>query len=137
MRPPQDATSSDSHQSWNGTPAGAPAMRASAVAAGSSIAVSPPTGFQTKVSGGRRAAGGAGVDGSDGGSVRLLEEVLGEMRVGWKVVLAGGWGTSGALVGFVVLSTELEVVAQWATENGRGGVDESENAASAVLRGSG
>lgn len=72
-----------------------------------------------------------------GGSVQLLEEVLGEMRVGWKVVLAGGWGISGCLVGFVVLSTELEVVAQWATEHGRGGVDESDNPASAVLRGSG
>lgn len=72
-----------------------------------------------------------------GGSVQLLEEVLGEMRVGWKVVLAGGWGSSGALVGFVVLSTELEVVAQWATEHGRAGVDESDNPASAVLRGSG
>jgi len=83
------------------------------------------------------ASAGGAAGGTDGGSVRLLEEVLGEMRVGWKVVLAGGWGTSGALVGFVVLSTELEVVAQWATENGRGGVDESENAASAVLRGSG
>ncbi|GAB0493144.1 hypothetical protein MMPV_004417 [Pyropia vietnamensis] len=83
-----------------------------------------------------REAGGGSTPGA-GNSVQLLEEVLGEMRVGWKVVLAGGWGTSGALVGFVVLSTELEVVSQWATEHGRGGVDESDNPASAVLRGSG